>query len=224
MKEQEKDKKEDCPLCQVSDETLDRLKGEDEEKSSQEEKPIKKKRKFLGKALSLILILALVGLIFYSFFAEYLSGRRAAGNSDSVQVGSLAPAFSLKDTNGNEITLSAFQDKKPVLLIFWATWCSFCAKELPGLKTFTETHKNEIEVIVISSGESKETIKDYIREKDINFLMLLDKNRAVWNSYLVRGTPSHFLIDSKGKIVAIRSGLALEVDLKMMLTMLTELQ
>lgn len=43
-----KEKKEECPLCQVSNETLDRLKEKDKnEKSS--EKATEKKRGFLGK-------------------------------------------------------------------------------------------------------------------------------------------------------------------------------
>ena len=52
--------------------------------------------------------------------------------------------------------------------------------------------------------------------------MLLDENREIWNQYLVRGTPAHFLIDSQGKIVSLRPGLASREDLEIMLTMLTE--
>ena len=53
--------------------------------------------------------------------------------------------------------------------------------------------------------------------------MLLDKDRTIWSNYLVRGTPSHFLIDSSGKIVTLRPSLVSKGDLEVMVTMLTEL-
>lgn len=139
------------------------------------------------------------------------------------EVGNLAPDFSSEDVYGNKISLSDFRGKKPVLLVFWATWCGYCAQELPDLKVFTQEHENEIQVLVLSSGENKETIKNYIQEKDVNFLMSLDEDRKIWNQYLIRGTPSHFLIDSSGEIVTLRPGLASREDLEIMMTMLTEL-
>lgn len=183
-----------------------------------------KKKFWKPGVLFLIFILILAGFAIYESFGKSLLGERITEeNSKSIKVGSLAPDFTLEDIDGNKITLSSFQNKKPVLLVFWATWCGYCAKELPDLKDFIEIHRNEIETLVISSGESKKTVEDYIEKKDINFTMLLDNTRDVWNSYLVRGTPSHFLIDSKGKIIALRPGLALKDNLEIMLSMLTEL-
>lgn len=140
--------------------------------------------------------------------------------ADNLQIDSLAFDFVAEDVDGNKISLSDFRNQKPVLLIFWATWCGYCAQELPDLKTFTKKHENEIQVITVASGESKETIKNYIREKEVNFLMLLDETKKIWNQYLVRGTPSHFLIDKEGKIVTLRPGLSLLKDLETMFSML----
>lgn len=140
-----------------------------------------------------------------------------------LEVGDLAPDFTSEDVYGNRLSLSGFRDEKPVLLVFWATWCGYCAKELPDLKAFTDEQQNEIQVIAVDSGESRETLKNYIQEKDINFLMLLDEDRKIWNRYFVRGTPSHFFVSSQGKIAALRPGLASKEDLEAMMIMLTEL-
>ena len=202
---------------------------------------IQKKSPKKFKVIFLIFIIILGGFIFYqlaqSFFpglirGESLSLRTIVKDKGGILdmfspkglgVGDLAPDFVAEDISGNKTALSDFKNKKPVLLVFWATWCGYCAKELPNLKGFAQDHQKEIQVIAVSSGESKETIKKYIQEKDINFLMLLDENRKIWNQYLVRGTPSHFLIDSSGKIAGIRPGLASREDLEIMMTMLTEL-
>lgn len=140
--------------------------------------------------------------------------------SKALTVDDFAPDFVSKDAYENRVYLSDFQGKKPVLLIFWATWCGFCAKELPDLKAFTREYQNKIQVIAVASGESKETIQDYIQEKSVNFLILLDKDRKIWNQYFIRGTPSHFLIDKSGKIVALRPGLSSKENLEIMLTMM----
>lgn len=219
----EKSKEKECPLCEVSQDTLEKLKQENRKISLNE--PDKKKREFWRKALILIAILVLAGFAFYSFFLNFsFNNKEKSTEKEEIfkasDIGSLASDFTLEDTLGNKITLSDFQNKKPVLLVFWATWCGYCAKELPDLKIFTGKYQNEIQVIAISSGEVKETVKNYVEEENINFPMLLDEKRETWNQYSVRGTPSHFLIDKKGEIVTLRPGLALINDLETMLMML----
>ena len=227
---EEKKEKEDCPLCNVSEETIKRLK--EQEKSNKKEKSnrdTKKKSPWKFRIIFLIIILVLTGFIFYEIFVQAFPefkiekrGGILSMLSNNVEVGDPAPDFVSEDVFGNRIALSDFKDNKPVLLVFWATWCGYCAKELPDLKNFAKDYKDKIEVIVITSGEEKEAIEKYIQENNIDFLILLDENREIWNEYPVRGTPAHFLIDSQGKIVGLRPGLASREDLEIMMTMLVE--
>lgn len=191
-----------------------------------------KKSAWKIKALILIFILGLGALAFFKFYPSFFpqsTAEKSQGgildilSSEGLGVGDLAPDFASEDVYGDKISLSDFQGKKPVLLVFWATWCDFCAKELEDLKDFTAEHQKEIQVMAISSGESKEIIEDYIQEENVNFLMVLDEKREIWNQYLVRGTPSHFLISNQREIVTLRPGLASRGDLEIMTTMLTEL-
>lgn len=232
-KNKQKQKKEPCPLCKVSGETIKKLK-EKEPSPKTPEVEIKKKTSWRIKALILIFIVGLVAIAFWKFppsqsqeitlNQEQSEEKNQVGLLDilpkGLKVGDLAPDFASEDVYGNKTSLSDFQDKKPVLLIFWATWCGYCAQELPDLKTFTQEHQDEIQVIAIASGEAKKTIKDYIEKEEVNFLMLLDEQREIWNQYFIRGTPSHFLIDSGGKIASLRPGLAFKENLETMLTML----
>jgi peroxiredoxin len=229
------EEKEDCPLCSVSEETIKNLEkagGNKKENSEKQKSKTKTKQRssWLFKIIFLIIVVVVGSLIFYQIFEQSLpefvakkSERILSALSKDLEVGDLAPDFISEDVFGNEVALSDFRDDKPVLLVFWATWCGYCAKELPALKSFVKDHQDEIKVIAITSGEDKQTIKEYVQEKDVNFTVLLDLDRKIWNQYPVRGTPAHFLIDSQGNIVALRPGLASKEDLEILMTMLTEL-
>lgn len=132
-------------------------------------------------------------------------------NSETVY----APDFSFKDTEGNEMSLSSFRGTN-VLLVFWAVWCGYCKKELPDLKNFVEKYKDEIIVLTLVNQESPEVVQKYIEQEKINFPVLIDESGQIWNSYLVRGTPAHFLIDKEGRVIASFPGYATKENLDMM--------
>lgn len=209
-----------CSLCEDANSLVEKM----EEKKVKERKSWNWKKLLPITGLSLVLLLSvkagsMLNTKLQTSFAKKPKETAKALQVGDPRIGSLALDFVSEDVSGKKIALSDFRGKKPVLLIFWATWCGYCAKELPDLKTFTQKHQDEIQVLVVSSGESREIIKDYIQENDINFSMLLDEQKEIWNSYLVRGTPTHFLIDKAGKIVTLRLGLTQKDGLEVMLTM-----
>lgn len=136
------------------------------------------------------------------------------------RVDSPAPYFILENLEGNKVSLSDFAGKN-VLLVFWATYCGWCAEEKEDLKRFTEENRGRIEVVAVDN-ESRQTLLDYVSKEKINFMILLDENRATFEKYQVLGTPAHFLINEKGKIVARRPGYASHSDLLMLAQALEE--
>jgi peroxiredoxin len=198
-------------------------------------KKIKKKKKVrkkfpLKKTTLPIVGMLLLGIFGFSKLGSVLETSEQVSNQaenavkgseiKGLQINSIAPDFTTEDLLDNQISLSDYRNQKPVLLIFWATWCSFCKKELPDLKEFTQKYQSEIQVIVLPSGEVKSTIVDYVKKEEINFMVLLDEQRKVWDSYLVRGTPNHFLINKEGKITTLWPGLATLNDLETMFKMI----
>jgi len=49
--------------------------------------------------------------------------------STAATVGEVAPDFEITTQNGNVFRLSDFRGRKPVYVVFWNTWCSYCVKK-----------------------------------------------------------------------------------------------
>lgn len=138
----------------------------------------------------------------------------------TLQEDSLASHFVLETLEGDKVSLSDLAGKN-FLLVFWATFCGWCEKERPDLNKFTKEQKGYIEVLAVS-GETKEVLKRYIEEKEVNFTILSDPGGKTQLKYLALGTPNHFLIDKQGKIVAKKPGYATYQDLLFLIKSLEE--
>ena len=188
------------------------------------------KASFKIKALFLVIVLSFIAVVAYGSFTqssdqEGLDIDADKNNQEDKQVEQEKASdreldFTAEDMDGNQFALSSFKGQKPVMIIFWATWCGFCAKELEYLEGFVKEHSQEIEVVLIPGGEVKTTIEEYISAVDTKIRILLDERREIWNQYLIRGTPSHFVIGKNGELITALPGLATLDNLETMFSML----
>tara|TARA_B100000029_G_scaffold427204_1_gene436494 strand:- start:2553 stop:3095 length:543 start_codon:yes stop_codon:yes gene_type:complete len=119
-----------------------------------------------------------------------------------------ASDFSLSDERGKTWSLSTLQGKV-VVLNFWATWCVPCRKELPSMRVLTETLDSErFQLLAINVGEDLSDIQKFIGNFDppLNFPILLDTNMKVVSEWGVRGVPTTYIIDKKGRLVEFAEG------------------
>ena len=109
-----------------------------------------------------------------------------------------APEFTLRDLKGNQVSLSDFRGQ-PVVLNFWATWCSPCRIEIPHLEALYTKYKDQGLVII---GMNTET--DYMKvksfaESQMSYTVLLDGGTQA-QGYDVSGIPCTYYIDKEGII------------------------
>lgn len=121
------------------------------------------------------------------------------------QVGDVAPDFTLKDLDGNTVTLSSLRGKK-VILNFWATTCPYCKIEMPALNQFIKSHKDDTVLLAIDLGESPSKVKQYLEGKGYEFTVLLDTDLSTIYDYQVQFIPMSYFIDKNGIIRAISNG------------------
>jgi len=113
-----------------------------------------------------------------------------------------APDFVLRDLNGRRFRLSDFRGKQPVLLIFSATWCTFCRDEIPHFKSIHSAYaKQGLEIVNIDIQESKEKVAKFTAKYGLPYRVLLDEDGTVGGIYDIRGVPSMVLVDPDGNIL-----------------------
>lgn len=111
--------------------------------------------------------------------------------------------FTLPDMEGNPVSLDRFVGKKPVFLLFWATWCPHCNEAVPEInRIHAESGRGDrLQILALDYKEPHEKVAAFIRRKDVEYPVLLDRKGAVTRSYRVLGIPTYILIDTAGRIV-----------------------
>lgn len=127
----------------------------------------------------------------------------------------MAPDFELEDLEGNMVKLSSLQGKK-VIINFWATWCGFCVEEMPDLMKLQEEYKDDLVVLYVNVGESKEAVLKFVEKEKIKGTILLDTKQQVASTYGVRNFPSTIALNKKGEVVTGRVG---KLEYEMMVQM-----
>ena len=116
----------------------------------------------------------------------------------------ISPNLKLTKLNGRTVTLSEYLKKGPVLINFWATWCSPCKKEMVYLDKFERKYKDEglsILSISVDSQKSLSHVRSYIRANDYIYDVFLDPNRQVFKKLNGNLMPTNVLIDTEGKVL-----------------------
>lgn len=112
--------------------------------------------------------------------------------------GNKAPQFTLKDTEGKNVSLASFKGKI-VLLDFWATWCGPCKDSTPVIAKLHRAYAGRGVVILgISMDEGEgavDRVKEYAQQYGIPYRLLMDDGN-VSKAYRIRTIPATFLLDA----------------------------
>lgn len=125
------------------------------------------------------------------------------GNDSVIEQGrDLAPEFKLNDLGDSPVSLRDYKGVKPVILIFWTTWCPYCRTALKSLKDNYSFYKDMgVEILAINTGESAKKVSSFVEGLDLGFKSLLDRDAQVAHDYNVLGVPTYFLISKESKII-----------------------
>lgn len=123
--------------------------------------------------------------------------------AELLKPGTPAPDFQLGDLEGKTVKLSDFLGKQ-VVLVFWASWCPDCRKEIPQLKEMYAKHGKKVQFVSISYDRDFQRLKEFAAEKDLPGVQLFDpegmKKSKIGEDYHVKWIPSLYVIGPDGKV------------------------
>lgn len=124
-------------------------------------------------------------------------------SGDVIEVGDVAPDFTLVDLEGKTQTLSDYRGEG-VFLNFWGTWCAPCKREMPYMEKYANAFKNSgVNVLAVNIAESDLKVQSFADTYGLTFPIAIDKTKEVMEVYKIRPLPTTFLIGPDGRVKKI---------------------
>jgi peroxiredoxin len=127
-------------------------------------------------------------------------------------VGYTAPDFELLNLTGQSTKLGDLRGR-PVLINFWATWCSYCLQEMPVIEKYYERYASDLTVLAVEVGDSADEVRSVVQENGFTFTILRDPDSQVFQKYRLDSFPVTFVLDPKGVVLVKHQGYMSEIKL-----------
>jgi peroxiredoxin len=122
------------------------------------------------------------------------------GSSAWVSEGSRAPVFTVRNLEGEEISLSDLRGRV-VFLNFWRTDCPPCAAEMPDLELVAKKFAGrKFAMMAVSMDLDTNEVARFYRQRHLTMPAYIDPHQKISGKYNVKLTPESFVIDSTGKV------------------------
>jgi cytochrome c biogenesis protein CcmG/thiol:disulfide interchange protein DsbE len=156
--------------------------------------------------LAIVGVVALVGLLAYGLVAS----EPDQGMDDALARGETiaAPGFDLDRLSGGGRQMLDDYRGKVVVLNAWASWCKPCREESPLLQRWHERleRAGAGTVLGVNALDVDSDARAFVREYGLTYPMLRDPEAGSLVDYGVIGYPETFVIDPRGRIVALKRG------------------
>ncbi len=131
-----------------------------------------------------------------------------------IAVGSTPESAEVEDLEGNPVNLADYIGKKPVLVEFWATWCSLCEALEPQMHSAHDKYGDEVEflIVAVAVNQSKRRVGRHFEEEGIPGQLLWDGKGAAVRAFQAPSTSYIVVLDATGKVAY--TGLGKDQDIE----------
>lgn len=169
---------------------------------------IRAARLVAGPSLFVLVAGLVVGLVVGCGDMPSRSGGGDRGGSTSageVETGQLVPGFDLPRLEGGRVTTADLDGGEgPVVLVFWATWCGPCVREIP---TLLDLHRQgAARVVSIALDEPAKIVRPFVEEHGIDYPVLLG-DMTTFRRFGGRAIPYTLVLDENLVVQSVRTGL-----------------
>lgn len=128
----------------------------------------------------------------------------------NVGVGDKAPNFQLSSVSGQGSVQLSDYTSKPTILVFWASWCPHCQRELPVIQSiYKDLAPKGLNVVGVSVDRSIGDAKGFTSSHSITFPNAYagtDKGGDMLDTYNISGIPTIYVLNKNGTVKTVYRG------------------
>ena len=118
----------------------------------------------------------------------------------SVEVGEPVPDFAVQTFDGGNFSRSSLAGR-PMMLVFWNTWCPECKDELPKINRLAQrSGPKGLAILAINTGlnDTESKARAYWKKYGYVIPIGFDHSFEIGQAFRLVGVPTVFLVDTKG--------------------------
>ncbi|MEN8189222.1 MAG: TlpA disulfide reductase family protein [Thermodesulfobacteriota bacterium] len=120
---------------------------------------------------------------------------------EAAEIGEPMPSFKLTTLDGEVIDSTALIGEKPIFMVFWATWCPNCKREIPHINKMAEEFGPKGMVFLgvnVGVNDSEKKVRRYAEKYKMHYPLYFDEGSLLTRKFKVSGTPTVIIVDKNG--------------------------
>ena len=131
------------------------------------------------------------------FFARPMMAQ----SDEGISLGAAAPSVVVTNAAGKSVTVTPTLGR-PMLIEFWATWCEFCERLEPTMKSVYGKYGSKVQfaAIAVNVNQSPRRVAKHVKDRSLKYPVYYDDTGKAVSAYEVAATSFVVIIDKKGKV------------------------
>jgi len=120
---------------------------------------------------------------------------------EGIEVGTAAPSVVVLNAAGKSVAVTPTLGK-PMLIEFWATWCEFCERLEPTMKTVYGKYGNKVQfaAIAVNVNQTPRRVAKHVQDRALKYPVYYDESGKAVSAYSVAATSFVVIIGKDGKV------------------------
>jgi thiol-disulfide isomerase/thioredoxin len=127
----------------------------------------------------------------------------ASAQNVGLPIGTQGPSAVVETLDGTQVDLAEYVGKGPVLIQFWATWCSNCKELEPAVRAARARYGDRVKFlgVAVSVNQSPARVKAYHEQHKLPLEVFFDRSGKATDVYQAPATSYVVVLDASGKVV-----------------------